>query len=88
MLKSCMSADSRLDNSCSEDSMDDENMESKENGYHDAENDADQETDEDPERVLSGKLSESSGYACSDLYDYKVFTCAPYILNDRILSLF
>lgn len=26
----------------------------------------------DPERVLSGKLSESSGYAGSDLYDYKV----------------
>ncbi|XP_071704656.1 rho GTPase-activating protein 7 isoform X2 [Rutidosis leptorrhynchoides] len=73
MLKSCMSADSRLGNSYSEDSMDDENIESKENGYHDAENDGDHETDEDPERVLSGKLSESSGYACSDLYDYKAY---------------
>lgn len=29
---------------------------------------------DDPERVLSGKLSESSGYAGSDLYDYKVFS--------------
>ncbi|KAI3523870.1 hypothetical protein L1887_02336 [Cichorium endivia] len=73
MLKCSMSADSRMDNSASEDSMDDENIESKNNGYHDAENEADQETDEDPERVLSGKLSESSGYACSDLYDYKVY---------------
>lgn len=44
----------------------------KDNGYHDAENDADPEVDGDPERVLSGKLSESSGYAGSDLYDYKV----------------
>ncbi|XP_023729339.1 rho GTPase-activating protein 7 isoform X1 [Lactuca sativa] len=71
MLKCSMSADSRMDNSASEDSMDDENMESKSNGYHDAENEADQETD--AERVLSGKLSESSGYACSDLYDFKVY---------------
>ncbi|KAI9194096.1 hypothetical protein LWI28_003073 [Acer negundo] len=29
------------------------------------------ETDDDHERALSGKLSESSGYAGSDLYDYK-----------------
>lgn len=28
--------------------------------------------EDDAERVLSGKLSESSGYAGSDLYDYKV----------------
>ncbi|KAK9053477.1 hypothetical protein SSX86_030111 [Deinandra increscens subsp. villosa] len=70
MLKCCMSADSRVENSGSEDTMDDEN---NENGYHDAENEADQESDEDPERVLSGKLSESSGYACSDLYDFKVY---------------
>ncbi|KAK1439504.1 hypothetical protein QVD17_05323 [Tagetes erecta] len=70
MLKCCMSADSRMDNSGSEDSMDDVN---KENGYHDAENEVDQESDEDPERILSGKLSESSGYACSDLYDFKAY---------------
>lgn len=73
MLKSCMSADSQMENSGSEDSMDDENIESKENVYHDAENEADRETDEDPEHMLSGKLSESSGYACSDLYDFKAY---------------
>lgn len=67
-----ISADSRIENSGSEDSTDDENMDIKDNGYHDAENEVDQETDDDPERVLSGKLSESSGYAGSDLYDYKV----------------
>ncbi|XP_076954623.1 rho GTPase-activating protein 7-like [Bidens hawaiensis] len=70
MLKCSMSADSRADNSGSEDSVDDEN---KENGYHDAENEGDQESDEDPERVLSGKLSESSGYAGNDLYDFKAY---------------
>ncbi|KAL8200036.1 hypothetical protein R6Q57_011375 [Mikania cordata] len=67
MLKCCISTDSRIDNSGSEDTMDDEN---KENGYHDVENEVDQESDEDPERILSGKLSESSGYG--DLYDFKV----------------
>lgn len=46
----------------------------KDNGYHDAENEVDQETDDDADRVLSGKLSESSGYAGSDLYEYKVFS--------------
>ncbi|KAM0016087.1 putative Rho GTPase activation protein [Helianthus debilis subsp. tardiflorus] len=70
MLKCCTSADSRIDNSGSEDSVDDEH---KVNGYHDAENEADPESDEDPERVLSGKLSESSGYACNDLYDFKAY---------------
>ncbi|KAI7736315.1 hypothetical protein M8C21_020672 [Ambrosia artemisiifolia] len=34
---------------------------------------ADQESDDDPERVFSGKLSESSGYAGSDLYDFKAY---------------
>ncbi|WVY89383.1 hypothetical protein V8G54_034897 [Vigna mungo] len=67
-----MSADSRVENSGSEDSTDDDNIDVKENGYHDAENEVDQETDEDADRVQSGKLSESSGYAGSDLYDYKM----------------
>ncbi|KAI7743774.1 hypothetical protein M8C21_014287, partial [Ambrosia artemisiifolia] len=70
MLKCCTSADSRIDNSGSEDSVDGEH---KENGYHDAENEVDQESDEDPERILSGKLSESSGYAGNDLYDFKAY---------------
>ncbi|KAF7815625.1 rho GTPase-activating protein 7-like isoform X2 [Senna tora] len=68
-----MSADSRIENSGTEDSTDDDNTDVKENGYHDAENEVDQETDEDADRVLSGKLSESSGYAGSDLYEYKPF---------------
>lgn len=68
-----ISADSRIENSVTDDSTDDDNLDMKDNGYHDAENEADPETDDDPERVLSGKLSESSGYAGSDLYDYKAF---------------
>ncbi|KAG2674690.1 hypothetical protein I3760_13G149700 [Carya illinoinensis] len=68
-----ISADSRIENSGTEDSSDDENLDMKDNGYHDAENEVDPETDDDPERVDSGKLSESSGYAGSDLYDYKAF---------------
>lgn len=46
----------------------------KENGYHDAENEVDPDTDDDCDRILSGKLSESSGSAASDLYDYKVLS--------------
>ncbi|XP_044478879.1 rho GTPase-activating protein 7-like [Mangifera indica] len=68
-----ISADSRNDNSGSEDSSDEENVAIKDNGYHDAENEVDPETDDDREHALSGKLSESSGYAGSDLYDYKAF---------------
>lgn len=69
-----ISADSRIENSGTEDSTDDDNIDVKENGYHDAENEVDQETDDDGDRVHSGKLSESSGYAGSDLYDYKVIS--------------
>ncbi|KAA8544615.1 hypothetical protein F0562_022614 [Nyssa sinensis] len=68
-----ISADSQIENSGSEDSSEDENLDIKDNGYHDAENEVDPETDDDPDRVLSGKLSESSSYAGSDLYDYKAF---------------
>ncbi|KAL9233589.1 hypothetical protein vseg_008566 [Gypsophila vaccaria] len=68
-----ISAESRIDNSGSDDSTDDESVIVKENGYHNNnQNGADHETDDDQERVLSGKHSESSGYAGSDLYDYKV----------------
>lgn len=49
-------------------------MDNKDNGNHDAENKVDQDSDDDPERVLSGKMSESSGYAGSDLYNYKVLS--------------
>ncbi|KAG2671031.1 hypothetical protein I3760_14G114100 [Carya illinoinensis] len=68
-----ISADSQIENSGTDDSTDDENLDTKDNGYHDAENEADPETDDDPERVHSGKLSESSGCAGCDLYDYKAF---------------
>lgn len=72
-----ISADSQIENSGSDDSTDDENLDVKGNGYHNVENGVDPDTDDDPERVLSGKLSESSGYAGSDLYDYKVLcVCA------------
>ncbi|XP_038693898.1 rho GTPase-activating protein 7-like isoform X1 [Tripterygium wilfordii] len=73
-LQRCsISADSRIAISGSEDSTDDENLDMKDNGFHDAENEVDQDTDDDLGRVFSGKLSESSGYAGSDLYDYKAF---------------
>ncbi|KAF7833322.1 rho GTPase-activating protein 7-like isoform X1 [Senna tora] len=68
-----ISADSRIENSETEESTDDDNIDVKDNGYHDAENEVDQETDDDADRVHSGKMSESSGYAGSDLYDYKAF---------------
>ncbi|KAL7174380.1 hypothetical protein ACSBR2_033611 [Camellia fascicularis] len=67
-LHSCsISADSH--SSGSEDSTNDENMDI----YHDAENEGDPDTDDDPDRVLSGKLTESSGYIGNDLCDYKAF---------------
>lgn len=72
MNRCSISADSQIDNSVSDDSTDDETLDIKKNGYHDAENEVDQETDDDQDRVLSGKLSETSGYGGSDLYDYKV----------------
>ncbi|KAL0390767.1 UNVERIFIED_CONTAM: Rho GTPase-activating protein 7 [Sesamum calycinum] len=66
-----MSADSQSDNSGSEDTSNDENSDVKVNGYHDAQHEVDPETDLDWNRRHSGKLSESSGSAASDLYDYK-----------------
>nr|XP_027102572.1 rho GTPase-activating protein 7-like isoform X1 [Coffea arabica] len=71
-LQRCsISADSQIENSGSEDSTDEETLNTKDNGYHDAQNEVDAETDDDHDRVLSGKLSESSGSVASDLYDYK-----------------
>lgn len=71
-LQRCsISADSQIENSGSEDSTDEETLNTKNNGYHDAHNEVDAETDDDHDRVLSGKLSESSGSVASDLYDYK-----------------
>ncbi|KAF3786874.1 Rho GTPase-activating protein 7 [Nymphaea thermarum] len=53
--------------SCSEDSMEDHNLESADDGYHGEEDDVD--PDDDYEH--SGTISESSGNAGSDLYDDK-----------------
>ncbi|KAJ6831912.1 rho GTPase-activating protein 7-like isoform X1 [Iris pallida] len=68
-----LSPDSQIDGSRSEESITDGNLDAKDNSHHEVDNGIDLEVDDDPERVLSGKLSESSGYAGSDLYDYKVF---------------
>ncbi|XP_074331866.1 rho GTPase-activating protein 7-like isoform X3 [Apium graveolens] len=73
MNRCSISAESQIDNTVSDDSTDDETLDIKKNGYHDAENEVDQETDDDQDRVLSGKLSETSGYGGSDLYDYKAY---------------
>ncbi|KAL3620333.1 Rho GTPase-activating protein 7 [Castilleja foliolosa] len=67
-----MSLDSQTDNSATEDSSDDENPNIKVNGYHDAQNEADHEADFDSARRHSGKLSENSDSAASDIYDFKV----------------
>lgn len=75
------SSDSPLDESGSEESTDDGKIDTKDNGYHDAENDMDTEMVDDPEHIISGKLSESSGDAGSDLYDYKVFIFFSSILK-------
>uniref|UniRef100_A0A0D6QZ37 Rho-GAP domain-containing protein n=1 Tax=Araucaria cunninghamii TaxID=56994 RepID=A0A0D6QZ37_ARACU len=63
----------QMDDSGTEGSSDDEVLQIREDGYHDAQNDLEAELEDDPERVLSGTLSESSGNGGSDLYDYKVF---------------
>ncbi|PKU73546.1 rho GTPase-activating protein 7 [Dendrobium catenatum] len=73
-LQRCsLSPGSHIEDSDSEESDEDEHINVKDAGYCNAEKDKDAEMNVDPERVLSGKLSESSGYAGSDLYDYKVF---------------
>lgn len=75
-----ISADSQIVISGSEESSDDENLDMKDNGFHDAENEVDPDSDDDRERVLSGKLSESSGSVASDLYDYKVLALSRFPL--------
>jgi hypothetical protein len=85
-LRCSLSPESQIEDSGTEASTDDGNLDAKGNGFHDAENDVDQEMEDDNgvERILSGKLSESSGYADSDLYDYKVLSC---VLPDFLLTL-
>ena len=61
--KCSISVDSRIEHSGSEDSIDDESIDMRDNGCHDAKNEVDLDTDDDLECALNGKLSESSGYA-------------------------
>ncbi|KAL6976630.1 Rho GTPase-activating protein 7 [Sarracenia purpurea var. burkii] len=82
-----ISADSRIGNSGSEDSSDDDNLDIKNNGYHDAENEGDPYTDDDLDRALSGKQSESSGYAGSDLYDCKRKVVTVRDVDDEVCGL-
>ncbi|KAL6516357.1 Rho GTPase-activating protein 7 [Orobanche gracilis] len=71
-LQRCsMSADSQTDTSGSGNTSDDNHPGVKVIGYDDAEHEVDPEAGYDHDRRLSGKLSESSGSAASDLYDYK-----------------
>lgn len=72
-LQRCsFSADSQMGHSESDESSDDENLDMKDSAYHDTENEDPPEVYDDPDRVLSGKFSGSSGYAGNDLYSYKV----------------
>jgi len=66
-----LSPDSQTGDSGSEESTDDETVDIKDNGFHDAENDVDQDLD-NAERLLSEKLSETSTCTRAELYDYKV----------------
>ncbi|KQK21625.1 hypothetical protein BRADI_1g62030v3 [Brachypodium distachyon] len=91
LVRSSPSPESQIEDSGSEASTDDVNMDVKGNGFHDAENDVEQEMDDDngAERILSGKLSESSGYAGSDLYDYKAHaddSDAEHSVDDKALE--
>ncbi|KAK3127918.1 hypothetical protein QOZ80_7AG0580160 [Eleusine coracana subsp. coracana] len=70
-LRCSLSPNSQTGDSLSEESTDDETVDVKDSGFHDAENDVDQELD-DAERILSGKLSESSTCTGGDIYDCKV----------------
>ncbi|KAL5720107.1 hypothetical protein ACHQM5_012805 [Ranunculus cassubicifolius] len=64
------SVDSQMESAVSEELTDDEHIQTKDISYHDA-YEVDPEVEDDPERVHSGKLSEISGGAGSDLYDNK-----------------
>ncbi|CAH8365258.1 unnamed protein product [Eruca vesicaria subsp. sativa] len=66
-----ISTESHIGNSGPDDSSDDDNNSKSE--YHNAENEVEPVTDDDNERALSEKMSESSGGRSSDLYEYKGF---------------
>ncbi|KAH7445792.1 hypothetical protein KP509_01G024700 [Ceratopteris richardii] len=61
------------DDSGSEGLFDEEVAQAHNEGYQDAHNELDIDLEEDPDRVVSGQFSESSGNEESDIYDIKVF---------------
>eukprot|EP00250_Pteridium_aquilinum_P012767 c20929_g1_i2 orf=1058-3787(+) len=63
----------RVEDTASEASSDGEVLQAHEEDYREVEDDHDPEVDEDPERLLSGSMSESSGNEGSDIYDSKAF---------------
>lgn len=63
----------RAEDTASEASSDGEVLQAHEENYREAEDDHDPELDEDPERLLSGSMSESSGNEGSEIYDNKAF---------------
>lgn len=63
----------RAEDTASEASSDGEVLQAHEENYREAEDDHDPELDEDPERLLSGSMSESSGNEGSEIYDNKVY---------------
>ncbi|XP_013721962.1 rho GTPase-activating protein 7-like isoform X2 [Brassica napus] len=66
-----ISTESHIGNSGPDDSSDDDN--NLKNDYLNADNEVEPVTDDDNERALSGKMSESSAGTCSDHYEYKGF---------------
>lgn len=68
--------DSEDEDDDGDESTDDEILEDE--GYHDAQNDLDQFTEEDPENTSSGSLDESDSDLCGDLYDSKVMFVLPF----------
>lgn len=74
-LKRCStSTDSHIGDSGPENSSDEEDIEVKRPDLHNLDI-GEGETDDDNDVMLSRKPSESSDYAGSDLYDYKVCSC-------------
>ncbi|MCO5595651.1 hypothetical protein L7F22_049696 [Adiantum nelumboides] len=67
------SAYARVEDTASEASSDGEVLQVHDDDYQEVEEEQDQELDEDPERLLSGSMSESSGNEGSDVYDSKAY---------------
>ncbi|XP_020529438.1 rho GTPase-activating protein 7 isoform X1 [Amborella trichopoda] len=71
--KGSPSSNFHMQESGSEESTDDEDLGMRVHGYHDAQDVVDPDNQDNLERVLASRLSESSGNAATDLYSCKVF---------------